>query len=56
MKGLLNLSQMSYEDKDGLILELLERVQRLQQRLALNSANSSKPPSSDGYRKPSPKS
>ncbi len=56
MKGLLNLSQMSHEDKDGLILELLERVQRLEQRLALNSANSSKPPSSDGYRKPSPKS
>ncbi len=32
------------------------QVQTLQQQLAQNSGNSSKPPSSDGYQKPAPKS
>lgn len=32
------------------------RIQSLEQQLAKNSGNSSKPPSSDGYQKPAPKS
>ena len=36
--------------------KLLERVEKLEARMKLNSTNSSKPPSSDGYNKPSPKS
>jgi transposase len=35
---------------------LRERVVELEKRLNLNSSNSSKPPSSDGLRKPLPKS
>lgn len=31
------------------------RIAELERRLGLNSRNSSKPPSSDGYKKPSPK-
>jgi transposase len=38
------------------ILILLERVQALEDQLAKNSHNSNKPPSSDGFNKPSPKS
>ena len=33
-----------------------ERIQQLEGQLALNSRNSSRPPSSDGLRKPAPKS
>lgn len=39
-----------------LLLDLMERVEVLEQRLAKNSRNSSKPPSSDHYPKPKPKS
>ena len=35
---------------------LAERVQKLEDRLAKNSGNSGKPPSSDGLSKPAPKS
>jgi transposase len=35
---------------------LEERVRELERRLGLNSSNSGKPPSSDGYQKPAPKS
>jgi len=35
---------------------LEEQVRELQRQLGLNSSNSGKPPSSDGYRKPAPKS
>ncbi len=35
---------------------LLARVSELERRLGLNSTNSSKPPSSDGLRKPNPRS
>ena len=40
----------------SIALKLQERVRELQARLAQNSQNSSKPPSSDGYAKPAPKS
>lgn len=40
----------------GRVEELSAKVVELEQRLAKSSSNSSKPPSSDGYRKPNPKS
>ena len=39
-----------------LILNLEKRIEELEARLKMNSTNSSKPPSSDGLNKPSPKS
>ncbi len=51
-----DLSQLSHEQKDQLITQLWTRLLALEQRLSLNSTNSSKPPSSDGYSKPAPKS
>ena len=49
-----------YETKivkcEELIVKLLTRVEELEARLKLNSTNSSKPPSSDGLNKPSPRS
>lgn len=57
------LSKLSHEQKDDLILHLFAqiekltlRVDELESQLAKNSRNSSKPPSSDGYDKPKPKS
>ncbi len=41
--------------QDAVIAELQGQVAELQAKLKLNSSNSSKPPSSDGYSKPSPK-
>ena len=41
---------------EELIAQLLKRVEELEARLKMNSRNSSKPPSSDGLNKPSPKS
>ena len=41
---------------DSRIRALEQRVQSLENQLASNSRNSSKPPSSDGFRKPAPKS
>ena len=38
------------------IIELTKKIAGLENRLNLNSSNSSKPPSSDGYSKPKPKS
>lgn len=38
------------------VIELEERIKALENRLATNSRNSSKPPSSDGFHKPKPKS
>lgn len=48
-----DLSTLSSEEKDALIVALLERIEELERRLGLNSANSGKPPSSDGFKKPS---
>ena len=70
MKILPDLSQLSHADKDILIAELFSFVQSLQStiktlendirtlkdQLAKTSHNSGKPPSSDGYEKPKPKS
>ena len=44
------------EEKDRLLAEKEARIQELERQLKKNSQNSSKPPSSDGYRKPSPQS
>lgn len=43
-------------DQAKLIVELQARVKALEDRLSKNSGNSSKPPSSEGFNKPSPKS
>lgn len=63
MQSLPDLSQLSVPEKDALIhtlwamvVKLEGRVKELEDRLALNSRNSSKPPSSDGLGKPAPKS
>ena len=70
MEQLPELSALSSEEKDRLIealwaqvqlqkrqIELLEeRVKELELQVSKNSRNSSKPPSSDGYQKPKPKS
>jgi len=58
--------QLAERDLDAFVemfVDLLERVETLEARvkelesqLGKNSSNSSKPPSSDGYRKPAPKS
>ncbi len=58
-----DLSKLTEEQKDQLILKLFDyierlesRVKELEERLSKNSGNSSKPPSSDGFNKPNPKS
>ncbi|MDP2831972.1 MAG: transposase [Pseudomonadota bacterium] len=63
MNELPDLARLSVAEKDDLIRELfaqvralLARVVELVARLAQNSRNSSKPPSSDGLNKPKPKS
>ena len=43
-------------NKDAMIISLQEQVKELTRRTTMNSTNSSKPPSSDGYNKPKPKS
>jgi transposase len=39
-----------------MFVSLAERIEKLEDQLAKNSSNSGKPPSSDGYEKPAPKS
>lgn len=65
-----NLAELSHTEKDDLILRLFDELKllrievnqlkeenkELRGQLAKNSQNSSKPPSSDGYNKPKPKS
>ena len=48
-----DLSKLNSEEKDALIVTRLERGEELERRLGLNSANSGKPPSSDGFKKAS---
>ena len=43
-------------ERDRVIAELLARVADLERRLGQNSRNSNRPPSSEGYAKPKPKS
>ncbi len=70
METLPDLSEFTHAEKDDLIRALFAqvvaltaqvkaltaKVSELEGRLAQNSRNSSKPPSSDGYAKPNPKS
>ena len=53
MKTRPDLSTLTSEQKDELILQLWDRLDKLEALLLKNSSNSSKPPSSDGFeRKP----
>ena len=63
MNELPDLTRLTGAEKDALIYELFAQVItltakgiELEARLAMNSRNSSKPPSSDGLNKPKPKS
>ncbi|CAN7716483.1 transposase [Caballeronia sp. LjRoot34] len=52
-----NLKNLTDEQKDALIIELVRRLNEIEAKLEKDSHNSSKPPSSDGLkRKPKPKS
>jgi transposase len=48
--------QQQVQDLVAQMVVMRERIKQLEGRLALNSKNSSKPPSSDGLNKPAPKS
>src|SRR5450830_750476 len=48
--------QQQVQDLMGQMVVMQDRIKQLEGRLALNSKNSSKPPSSDGLNKPAPRS
>lgn len=52
----LNSQQQSFDAQTALIAQLNQTIQELKERLTKNSKNSSKPPLSDGFKKPAPKS
>lgn len=52
----LNSLQQSFDAQTALIAQLNQTIQELKEQLNKNSKNSSKPPSSDGFKKPAPKS
>lgn len=52
----LNSLQQSFDAQTALIAQLNQTIQELKEQLNKNSQNSSKPPSSDGFKKPAPKS
>ena len=48
----LNSLQQSFDAQTALITQLNQTIQELKEQLNKNSKNSSKPPSSDGFKKP----
>ena len=52
----LNSLQQSFDAQTALIAQLNQTIQELKEQLNKNSKNSSKPSSSDGFKKPAPKS
>lgn len=48
--------QKTIAEQNAIIAELKAQLANALEKLNMNSNNSSKPPSSDGYKKPSPKS
>ena len=51
----LNSLQHSFDAQTALITKPNQTIQELKEQINKNSQNSSKPPSSDGFKKPSPK-
>ena len=51
-----SLNNLSKEDLVNIVIELYGVIQDLEDKVSINSKNSGKPPSSDGYNKPDPKS
>ena len=56
MQATITSLQGSVDTMSATIAELNQVIEALKEQLKKNSNNSSKPPSSDGYKKPSPKS
>lgn len=56
MQATISSLQKSVDTMSSTITELNQVIDELKEQLKKNSGNSSKPPSSDGYKKPAPKS